>query len=131
MKPAVNSRRNHWILALLSPIILWASWPAGGFAPLAVCLYLLTSALPLQANLPLLLLAIFGSLAAWNQVDSVLGLGRRAEEGAPAEIVALLEERQAARKAKDFKRSDAVRDELKARGWVIEDTPKGPRLKRA
>jgi cysteinyl-tRNA synthetase len=72
-----------------------------------------------------------GALAAWNQVDSVLGLGRRAEEGAPAEIVALLEERQAARKAKDFKRSDAVRDELKARGWVIEDTPKGPRLKRA
>ena len=39
---------------------------AGGFAPLAVCLYLLTSALPLQANLPLLLLAIFGSLAAWK-----------------------------------------------------------------
>jgi cysteinyl-tRNA synthetase len=41
----------------------------------------------------------------------------------------LLEERQAARKAKDFKRSDAIRDELKAKGWMIEDTPKGPRLK--
>ena len=37
---------------------------------------------------------------------------------------------QAARKAKDFKRSDAIRDELKAKGWTIEDTPKGPRLKR-
>jgi cysteinyl-tRNA synthetase len=44
--------------------------------------------------------------------------------------VALLEARQAARKAKDFKRSDAVRDQLKAQGWRIEDTPKGPRLKR-
>lgn len=49
---------------------------------------------------------------------------------APPEILALLEERQAARKAKDFKRSDAIRDELKAKGWVIEDTPKGPKLKR-
>ena len=42
----------------------------------------------------------------------------------------LLEARQAARKAKDFKRSDAIRDELKAKGWVIEDTPKGPKLKK-
>lgn len=70
------------------------------------------------------------ALAAWQQVDSVFGLGRRSEAEAPAEILALLEQRQAARKAKDFKRSDAVRDELKAKGWLIEDTPKGPRLKR-
>jgi len=42
----------------------------------------------------------------------------------------LLEARQAARKAKDFKRSDAIRDELKAKGWIIEDTPKGPKLKK-
>jgi cysteinyl-tRNA synthetase len=48
----------------------------------------------------------------------------------PPEINALLEARQAARKAKDFKRSDAIRDELKAKGWVIEDTPKGARAKR-
>jgi len=70
------------------------------------------------------------ALAAWEKLDSVLGLGRKSEVEAPAEIQALLEERQAARKAKDFKRSDAVRDELKAKGWLIEDTPKGPRLKR-
>lgn len=70
------------------------------------------------------------ALAAWNRLDTVLGLGRKGDEGAPPEIQALLESRQAARLAKDFKRSDAVRDELKAKGWVIEDTPKGPRLKR-
>lgn len=70
------------------------------------------------------------ALAAWEKLDSVLGLGRKGEVEAPPEIQALLEERQAARKAKDFKRSDAVRDELKAKGWLIEDTPKGPRLKR-
>lgn len=70
------------------------------------------------------------ALAAWQQVDSVLGLGRKAGVEAPPEITALLEQRQAARKAKDFQRADAVRDELKAKGWLIEDTPKGPKLKR-
>jgi len=69
------------------------------------------------------------ALAAWQQVDSVFGLGRKGEVKAPSEIQALLEQRQAARQARDFKRSDAVRDELKARGWQIEDTPKGARLK--
>ena len=71
------------------------------------------------------------ALAAWEKLDSVLGLGRKGEVEAPPEIQALLEERQVARKMKDFKRSDAVRDELKAKGWLIEDTAKGPRLKRA
>jgi cysteinyl-tRNA synthetase len=70
------------------------------------------------------------ALAAWNKIDSVLGIGAPVETEAPAEIVALLEARQAARKAKDFKRADAIRGELKAKGWVIEDTPKGPKLKR-
>ncbi|MEC8973426.1 MAG: cysteine--tRNA ligase, partial [Verrucomicrobiota bacterium] len=51
-------------------------------------------------------------------------------EKAPAGILVLAEERQAARKAKDFARSDQIRDELAAQGWVIEDTPKGPRVKR-
>lgn len=69
-------------------------------------------------------------LTAWDKIDSVFGIGTPAETEVPAEIAALLEARQAARKAKDFKRSDAIRDELKAKGWVIEDTPKGPKLKR-
>jgi cysteinyl-tRNA synthetase len=70
------------------------------------------------------------ALEEWNKIDSVLGVGAAAEAEAPAEIVALLEARQATRKAKDFKRSDVIRDELKAKGWAIEDTPKGPKLKR-
>jgi cysteinyl-tRNA synthetase len=70
------------------------------------------------------------ALAAWEKIDSVLGMCTVTEADAPPEIVALLEARQAARKAKDFKRSDAIRDELKAKGWVIEDTPKGPKLKK-
>jgi cysteinyl-tRNA synthetase len=70
------------------------------------------------------------ALAAWDRINSVLGISAPAAAEAPAELLALLEERQAARKAKDFKRSDAIRDELKAKGWVIEDTPKGPKLKK-
>jgi cysteinyl-tRNA synthetase len=69
-------------------------------------------------------------LAAWDRVNSVLGIGSVAAAEAPAEIVALLEARQAARKAKDFKRSDEIRDELKAKGWIVEDSPKGPKLKK-
>ncbi len=71
------------------------------------------------------------ALAAWDRINTVLGITASAEAEVPAELQALLEERQAARKAKDFKRSDAIRDELKAKGWVIEDTPKGPKLKKA
>ena len=68
-------------------------------------------------------------LEAWGKIDTVFGLGAKGEQSAPPELLALLDQRQAARKAKDFKRADAIRDELKAKGWQIEDTPKGPRLK--
>ena len=70
------------------------------------------------------------ALVEWDKVDSVLGIGAKAETEIPAEILALAEARTAAKKAKDFKRADAIRDELKAKGWVIEDTPKGPKLKK-
>jgi cysteinyl-tRNA synthetase len=69
-------------------------------------------------------------LAAWEGVGAVFGMGKLAEAEAPAELLALLDQRQTARKAKDFKRADAIRDELKLKGWVIEDSPKGSRLKR-
>jgi cysteinyl-tRNA synthetase len=71
------------------------------------------------------------ALATWERIDSVLGVGRKAEAEAPPDILAQLEERQAARKAKDFKRADAIREALKAKGWLIEDTPSGARLKKS
>jgi cysteinyl-tRNA synthetase len=70
------------------------------------------------------------ALLEWNKVDSVLGIGKKPEIEIPAEILALAEARAAAKKAKDFKRADAIRDELKAKGWVIEDSPKGTKLKK-
>ncbi len=57
-------------------------------------------------------------------------LSETADE-APAELVALAEERTAARAAKDFARADEIRDEIAAAGWTLEDSPEGPVLRKA
>lgn len=46
----------------------------------------------------------------------------------PDEVKALAEERSAAKKAKDFRKADEIRDRLKELGWSIKDTPNGPEL---
>jgi cysteinyl-tRNA synthetase len=96
------------------------------------------------------------ALSTWNKLDSVIGLGEMVQSRisvadqssdiglppwesilmtgdvmeAPPEMSRLMMDREAARKAKDFKHADKIRDELKAKGWAVEDTPKGPRLKK-
>jgi len=69
-------------------------------------------------------------LASWEKVDSVLGIGVKMETEIPAEIVAFANARTEAKKSRDFKKADAIRDELKAKGWVIDDTPKGIKLRK-
>ncbi len=67
----------------------------------------------------------------YQELTGVLGLlVHKSEEEFPAEALALLEERQAARKAKDFSRADQIRDALKEKGFVVEDTANGPKLKK-
>ena len=65
-------------------------------------------------------------------LDTVLGVLDVDQAGAdaPADILALAQERQDARKAKNFARADEIRKLLAARGWILEDTPQGPRVKR-
>lgn len=46
----------------------------------------------------------------------------------PAEVEGLLKEREEARTAKDFKKADALRDAISLHGYVLEDTPQGPKL---
>ncbi len=69
------------------------------------------------------------ALKTWQTVDSIFGLGSPNEKAPPPEVQALLDERQKARQTKDFKRADALREELRSLGWQIEDTPSGARLK--
>jgi len=53
------------------------------------------------------------------------------EEIADADIMALIEKRQEARKNKDFKRADEIRDELLSKGIILEDTREGVKWKKA
>ena len=65
-------------------------------------------------------------------LTDVLGLiVDRKEEMLDAEIEKLIEERQAARKAKNFARADAIRDELLEKGIILKDTREGVQWKRA
>jgi cysteinyl-tRNA synthetase len=48
--------------------------------------------------------------------------------GPPHEVERLVAERGEARKRRDFKRADALREEIHRLGWAVEDTPTGPRL---
>ena len=52
------------------------------------------------------------------------------DEGPDGAALELLEQREAARRDKDFAAADARRDELEERGWVVRDTPEGPQLVR-
>ena len=62
----------------------------------------------------------------FDELASILGLVyNRKEETADKEIESLISKRQVARKNKDFKTADAIRDELKSRNIVLEDTPQG------
>ena len=75
--------------------------------------------------------AIDAAKALFDQLTGVLGLlQHKQEEAMPEEALRLLDERQQARKAKDFARADAIRDQLKEMGYAVEDTAQGPKLKK-
>ncbi len=66
-------------------------------------------------------------LAEWQRINSVLRFEADAV-AIPAEVLALVEERQAVRAAKDFAASDRLRDAIAALGWVVKDSKEGPKL---
>ena len=67
-----------------------------------------------------------------ERLTDVLGIIiDRKEEMLDADIEALIEERQAARKEKNFARADAIREELLSKGIILEDTREGVKWKRA
>lgn len=69
------------------------------------------------------------------ELDLLLGLDIAAwapkEALIPEAVLALVESREVARKAKDFREADRLRDEIKEIGFVIEDTREGPKISHA
>jgi len=69
---------------------------------------------------------LIAAAALFDELCGVLGLlYNRKSNSIDEEIEALIEKRQQARANKDFKTSDAIRDELKAKGIELKDTPQG------
>ncbi len=75
--------------------------------------------------------AVPGALETLERFNSVFGFLDTSDDQAPPEVVALADQRAAARKAKNFKESDQLRDAIKAKGWHVEDTKEGQKLKKA
>ena len=79
------------------------------------------------------------ALAAAFEMDGVLGLNmaeearreNREDPALAAEIESMINERNAAKKAKDFKKADEIRRGLKERGIILEDTPSGTTYRKA
>jgi cysteinyl-tRNA synthetase len=70
-------------------------------------------------------------LALIDRFDSVLNIfGKQEREMLDSEVQALIDERQEARRRRDFARGDEIRDELASRGIILEDTKDGVRWKR-
>lgn len=71
-------------------------------------------------------------LGTLEQLNAVLGIRtERRPETLDSEIEALIEERQEARRGRDFARADAIRDQLLAMGIVLKDTREGVKWSRA
>lgn len=71
------------------------------------------------------------ALKVFNELTGVLGiLYARKDDALDEDIQELIDLRQEARKQRDFKKSDEIRDALKIRGIILEDTPQGVKWRR-
>ena len=66
----------------------------------------------------------------FDELTGVLGLmyNRKKTDSIPAEVTALVEERAAAKKAKNWARADEIRAQLTEMGWSVTDTAQGPKI---
>jgi cysteinyl-tRNA synthetase len=73
-----------------------------------------------------------GKISTIKEMDRIFGLKLldKEKEIIPSEIEELVEERELARKEKNWGKSDELRDKIKEKGFVIEDLEEGPRLRK-
>ncbi|MGC9318351.1 MAG: cysteine--tRNA ligase [Armatimonadota bacterium] len=86
---------------------------------------------PVLANARLSRLGAEKALKFLRDADTVLGIIAHEKGSVDEEIEALIAEREQAREEGDYDRADEIRDQLLEQGIVIEDTPSGPRWRRA
>ena len=76
--------------------------------------------------------ALAAAAAAFDEITGVLGLlYNRQKDEVPAEVTELVQKRAEAKKAKDWATADALRARITELGYVVEDTPQGPKVSKA
>ena len=70
------------------------------------------------------------ALKSLKALCGVLGFLTKEEDEIPAEISEMMKEREEARKNKDWKRSDELRDAMKDAGYIVEDTKNGQKVRK-
>ncbi len=73
-----------------------------------------------------------GKYRTIEKIDEVLGLDllKKEKEEVPKEIQELAKQREKARKETNFELADKLREEIQKKGWIVEDTGKGSKVKR-
>src|SRR6476659_3550066 len=66
----------------------------------------------------------------WNRINAVLDLEAAVDAAIPEEVEQFAQQREKARREKNWKRSDELRERISALGWEVRDTKDGPRLTR-
>jgi cysteinyl-tRNA synthetase len=66
----------------------------------------------------------------WKRINTVLDLASETEIAVPPDVAQLATERDNARREKNWKRSDELRDQIAALGWEVRDTKDGQKLTR-
>ena len=68
-------------------------------------------------------------LSHWKKMNSVFGLVLQGQAEIPEEIRKLIADREQARKEKDFAKSDDLRSLIEKKGYLVEDTKEGYKIK--
>ena len=65
-----------------------------------------------------------------TEIDKIFNVLETKEEKIPSDIKKLIEEREKARKEKNYEKADKIREEIRSKGYSIEDTGEGIRIKK-